>query len=94
MPHSAPRHIQEPLIHRTAESITGIRKPAFDRSDEGMRSDRRDEPHGPETVFETTEGTDTPPNRVQGETATSPPSTLGRRSWWRRFFGFDDRGTG
>lgn len=41
----------------------------------------REEPHGPETVAETTTGTETP----SGETGVQ-----GReRSWWRRFFGFE-----
>jgi hypothetical protein len=44
----------------------------------------RDEPHDPETDAETREGTDTPPDREDRETATSRP-----RSWWRRFFGFE-----
>ena len=39
----------------------------------------REEPHGPETVAETTTGTETP----SGETGVQG------RSWWRRFFGFD-----
>jgi hypothetical protein len=44
----------------------------------------RDEPHGPETVSETSEGTtDTPAAQVDRETASSRPS------WWRRFFGFE-----
>ncbi len=44
----------------------------------------RDEPHGPETDAETSEGTDTPTGQVDRETASSRP-----RSWWRRFFGFE-----
>ena len=43
----------------------------------------RDEPHGPETVSGTTEGTETLTDRVQAETGVQ------RRSWWRRFFGFE-----
>ncbi|CAA9257260.1 MAG: hypothetical protein AVDCRST_MAG93-2027, partial [uncultured Chloroflexia bacterium] len=35
------------------------------------------------------EGTDTPPDRGDRETGVQR-----RASWWRRFFGFDDRGTG
>jgi hypothetical protein len=44
----------------------------------------RDEPHGPETVAEEPEGTDTQTGQVDRETASSRP-----RSWWRRFFGFE-----
>ena len=44
----------------------------------------RDEPHGPETVSETAEGTtDTPAAQVDRETGVQ------RRSWWRRFFGVE-----
>ncbi len=43
----------------------------------------RDEPHGHETDAATTEGTDTLTDRVQAETGVQ------RRSWWRRFFGFE-----
>ena len=43
----------------------------------------REEPHGPETVSETPEGTDTPPDR------SGPETGVQRRSWWRRFFGFE-----
>ena len=35
------------------------------------------------------EGTDTPSDREQAE-----PGVQRRSSWWRRFFGFDDRGSG
>ncbi len=49
----------------------------------------RDEPHVHETVSETPEGTETPSDR--GE----PEASIQRRSsWWRRFFGFEDRGAG
>jgi excisionase family DNA binding protein len=44
----------------------------------------------PETPAETAEGTDTPPGWGQAETSVQRRS----RSWWRRFFGFDDRGSG
>ncbi len=47
------------------------------------------EPRGPETDAETYEGVDAPTGQVDRETASSRP-----RSWWRRFFGFDDRGSG
>ena len=40
----------------------------------------REEPRGPETVTETTEGIDTPTDRE---------TSVQRRSWWRRFFGFE-----
>ena len=40
----------------------------------------REEPHGPETVAETTTGTETPSDRETG---------VQGRSWWRRFFGFE-----
>ena len=41
----------------------------------------RDEPHGPETVSETAEGTtDTPAAQVDRETGVQRP-------WWRRWFG-------
>ncbi len=43
----------------------------------------REEPHGPETVSETAEGTDTPAAQVDRETGVQ------RRSWWRRFFGVE-----
>jgi len=43
----------------------------------------RDEPLGPETVSEEPEGTDAPTDREQAETGVQ------RRSWWRRFFGFE-----
>jgi excisionase family DNA binding protein len=44
----------------------------------------REEPHGPETTPEATEGTtDTPTDREDRETGVQ------RRSWWRRFFGFE-----
>ncbi len=43
----------------------------------------QDEPLGPETVSGTTEGTETLTDRVQAETGEP------RRSWWRRFFGFE-----
>ena len=43
----------------------------------------REEPHGPETVSETSEGVDAPTGQVDRETASSRPS------WWRRFFGFE-----
>jgi len=51
--------------------------------------DARDEPHGPETVSETTESTDTPADRGGPETGVQR-----RSSWWRRFFGFGNRGNG
>ncbi len=55
----------------------------------------RDEPHGPETVTDEPGGTsasEAPPER---ETASSQGTAPERRvSWWRRFFGFDDRGGG
>jgi hypothetical protein len=43
----------------------------------------RDEPYGPQTAPEEPEGTDTPTGRVDRETGVQ------RRSWWRRFFGFE-----
>jgi hypothetical protein len=49
----------------------------------------RDEPHGPETVAEEPEGTDASTDQVDRETGVQR-----RSSWWRRFFGFDDRGSG
>ena len=39
--------------------------------------------NAPEPVTETTEGPTTPSDRSSGETGVQ------RRSWWRRFFGFD-----
>ncbi len=51
--------------------------------------DARDEPHGPETVSETTGGIDTPTDRGEPEMPASQPTTPERRSWWRRWFGFD-----
>ncbi len=41
------------------------------------------------TGAEPVEGTDTPPDRGDPDTVTSPPTTPERRSWWRRWFGFD-----
>jgi hypothetical protein len=38
------------------------------------------EPHGPEPVAETSEGTDTPTDRGERETGVQRP-------WWRRWFG-------
>ena len=49
----------------------------------------RDEPHGPETVAEEPEGTDASTDQVDRETGVQR-----RSSWWRRFFGFEDRGAG
>jgi len=43
----------------------------------------RDAPRVPETVAEETEGTDVPTGQVDRETGVQ------RRSWWRRFFGFE-----
>ncbi len=43
----------------------------------------RDHPHDPETVSETPEGTETPPDQGDREMGVQ------RRSWWRRFFGFE-----
>ncbi len=45
----------------------------------------RDEPHGPETDAETSEGVrDAPTGQVDRETGVQR-----RSSWWRRFFGFE-----
>ena len=46
----------------------------------------RDEPRAPETDAEEPEATDTPTGQVDRETGVQ------RRSWWRRWFGFYDRG--
>ncbi len=43
----------------------------------------REEPHASETVAGTSEGTGAPTDRSGRETGTQ------RRSWWRRFFGFE-----
>jgi predicted RNase H-like nuclease (RuvC/YqgF family) len=43
----------------------------------------RDEPHGPETDAETSEDVAAPTDQVDRETGVQ------RRSWWRRFFGFE-----
>ncbi len=46
----------------------------------------RDEPHGPETDAETSEGVvDAPTGQVDRETGVQRRE----RSWWRRFFGFE-----
>ncbi len=45
----------------------------------------RDEPHGPETDAETSEGVDAPTGQVDRETGVQRR----RASWWRRFFGFE-----
>jgi len=50
------------------------------------------EPHGPETVTEEPEGTEAPTGR--GERETGVQRRRAERSWWRRFFGFEDRGAG
>ncbi len=63
-----------------------------DRLEAELREARRPLPEPrdePETTPEEPEGTDTPPDRGQAETGVQR-----RSSWWRRFFGFDDRGTG
>ncbi len=44
----------------------------------------RDEPRGPETDAETSEGVDAPTGQVDRETGVQR-----RSSWWRRFFGFE-----
>ena len=49
-------------------------------------------PHAPETTPEATEGADTPTDRGDRETGVQRRER--RASWWRRFFGFDDRGGG
>jgi hypothetical protein len=54
----------------------------------------RDEPHGPETDAETSEGVDAPTGQVDRETGVQPRRAERRASWWRRFFGFEDRGAG
>ena len=63
-----------------------------DRLEAELREARRPWPASrdvPETASEATEGTtDTPPDREQAKTGVQ------RRSWWRRFFGFEDRGSG
>ena len=43
----------------------------------------RDDPHPPETAPEEPESTETSSDRKQAETGVQ------RRSWWRRFFGFE-----
>jgi hypothetical protein len=45
----------------------------------------REEPHGPETVSETAEGTHASTDRGERETVVQRRE----RSWWRRFFGFE-----
>jgi hypothetical protein len=45
------------------------------------------EPHGPETVTETGEATETPSDRLGGESGVQRRER--RSSWWRRFFGFE-----
>jgi len=60
------------------------------REHRGVRPEStRDEPHGPETDAETSEGVDAPTGQVGRETGVQR-----RSSWWRRFFGFEDRGAG
>ncbi len=46
-------------------------------------AEAREEPHGPETDAETSEGVDAPTGQVDRETGVQ------RRSWWRKFFGFE-----
>ena len=41
------------------------------------------------TGAEPAESTDAPPEQGDAETATLAPTTPERRSWWRRWFGFD-----
>jgi hypothetical protein len=43
-----------------------------------------------ETASEATEGTDAPPDRGRPETGIQQASPRSR-SWWRRWFGFDER---
>ncbi len=45
----------------------------------------REEPHGSETVAETTTGTETPSGQADREREAGVQG----RSWWRRFFGFE-----
>jgi predicted ArsR family transcriptional regulator len=60
------------------------------REHRGVRPEStRDEPHGPDTDAETSEGVDAPTGQVGRETGVQR-----RSSWWRRFFGFEDRGAG
>ncbi len=47
----------------------------------------REEPHGPETDAETSEGVDAPTGQVDRETGVQ--RRRAERSWWRRFFGFE-----
>ena len=55
----------------------------------------RDEPHGPEIVTDEEGSTSTSEAPTERETASSQGAAPERRaSWWRRFFGFDDRGGG
>lgn len=68
-----------------------------DRLEAELREARRPWPaprDAPETASEATEGTtDTPPDRGQAEMGVQQASPRSR-SWWRRFFGFEDRGSG
>jgi hypothetical protein len=47
----------------------------------------REEPHDPETVAETTTGTETPSGQADRESEAGVQRR--ERSWWRRFFGFE-----
>ena len=95
---------RDELVEELQDQVAFLRRELEARTEEARRKDHiimsltqrvpeleppRDEPHAPETVSETAEGTDTPPDRGDRETGVQR-----RSSWWRRFFGFDDRGTG
>ncbi len=93
----------ESRIELTAQTESTLRealereRERADRLEAELRESRRsqpgplrDEPHDRLTVSETTEVTETPTDRGEPETGVQRRS----RSWWRRFFGFDDQGTG
>jgi len=92
----------DPLPDRLIEELREQNRRLWEelehRKEEGRRKDHllaaaleripaieapRDEPHGPETPDEKPEGSETP------EAAGGPETVTERRSWWKRFFGFE-----
>ncbi len=89
------RRGEERLLEDLRDQVAFLRRELEARTEEARRKDHiimsltqrvpelespREEPHGPETVAESEAGTDTPTDRETG---------VQRRSWWRRFFGFE-----
>ncbi len=94
--------VRDDLLEDLREQVAFLRRELEARTEEARRKDHiimsltqrvpeleagnlRGEPHGAETVAEGEAGTSAPPDREAG---------VQRRSWWRRWFGFYDRGGG